>query len=51
MTLLLGLGVPPHGVRDIIGRSTLDERNICAHSGVTEERAAPDRLGGLLAEE
>ncbi|MFF4651383.1 tyrosine-type recombinase/integrase [Streptomyces sp. NPDC001380] len=49
VTLLLGLGAPPHVVRDIVGHSALDvTMNICAHVGLSEERAAPDRLVGLL---
>jgi hypothetical protein len=31
VTLLLGLGIPPHIVRDIVGHSALDvTMNICA---------------------
>ncbi|MFJ9668216.1 tyrosine-type recombinase/integrase [Streptomyces sp. NPDC101219] len=52
VTLLLGLGVPPHSVRDIVGPSALDvTMNIYAHADMTEKRAAPDRLGGLPAVE
>ena len=47
--LLLGLGIPPHIVRDIAGHSALDvTMNIYAHAEMTEKRAAPDRLGTLL---
>jgi integrase len=51
-TLLLGLGIPPHIVRDIVGHSALDvTMNIYAHADMTEKRAALDKLGGLLAVE
>ena len=51
MTLLLGLGIPPHIVRDIVGHSALDvTMNIYAHADMTEKRAALDRLGSLLAD-
>ncbi|MFF4791466.1 tyrosine-type recombinase/integrase [Streptomyces sp. NPDC001276] len=46
VTLLLGLGVPPHIVRDIVGHGALDvTMNIYAHVDMTEKRAALDRLG------
>lgn len=49
VTLLLGLGIPPHIVRDIVGHSALDvTMNIYAHADMTEKRAALDRLGSLL---
>ncbi|GGS45899.1 tyrosine-type recombinase/integrase [Streptomyces cinerochromogenes] len=52
VTLLLGLGSPPHLVRDIVGHSALDvTMNIYAHADMTEKRAALGRLGDLLAEE
>ena len=52
VSLLLGLGVPPHIVRDIVGHSALDvTMNIYAHADMTEKRAALDRLGSLLAGE
>ncbi|MGW2460657.1 hypothetical protein ACWC2M_16765 [Streptomyces sp. NPDC001761] len=52
MTLLLGLGIPPHIVRDTVGHSALDvTMNIYAHADMTEKRAALDRLGSLLADE
>ncbi|MEF9903951.1 tyrosine-type recombinase/integrase [Streptomyces sp. P9-A2] len=52
VTLLLGLGIPPHIVRDIAGHHALDvTMNIYAHAGMTEKRAAPDRLGSLPAAE
>ncbi|MFF3633568.1 hypothetical protein [Streptomyces sp. NPDC002250] len=52
MTLLLGLGVPPHVVRDIVGHSALDvAMNIYAHTDMTEKRSALDHLGSLLADE
>ena len=52
VTLLLGLGIPPHIVRDIVGHSALDvTMNIYAHADMTEKRAALDRLGSLLAVE
>ncbi|WP_307790831.1 tyrosine-type recombinase/integrase [Streptomyces actuosus] len=52
VTLLLGIGVPPHIVRDIVGHSALDvTMNIYAHADMTEKRAALDRLGSLLADE
>ncbi|MCD0483435.1 tyrosine-type recombinase/integrase [Streptacidiphilus sp. ASG 303] len=48
ITLLLGLGAPPHVVRDIVGQSALEvTMNICAHVDLSKKRAAPDRLGGL----
>lgn len=51
VTLLLGLGVPPHVVRDIVGHSALDvTMNIYAHVDLSEKRAALDRLGDLLDE-
>lgn len=52
VTLLLGVGVPPHIVRDIVGHSALDvTMNIYAHADMTEKRAALDKLGTLLAVE
>ncbi|MFE6554008.1 tyrosine-type recombinase/integrase [Streptomyces sp. NPDC057746] len=52
VTLLLGLGVPPHVVRDIVGHSALEvTMNIYAHADLTEKRAALDRLGTLLSGE
>ncbi|MFI6360645.1 tyrosine-type recombinase/integrase, partial [Streptomyces sp. NPDC050743] len=52
VTLLLGLGIPPYIVRDIVGHSALDvTMNIYAHADMTEKRAALDRLGSLLADE
>ncbi|MGW4440773.1 tyrosine-type recombinase/integrase [Streptomyces sp. NPDC004596] len=40
VTLLLGLGIPPHIVRDIVGHSALDvTMNIYAHADMTEKRA------------
>lgn len=52
MTLLLGLGVPPHIVRDIVGHNALDvTMNIYAHADMMEKRAALDRLGSLMAVE
>jgi integrase len=52
VTLLLGLGIPPHIVRDIVGHSALDvTMNIYAHADMTEKRAALDKLGDLLSEE
>ncbi|OBQ48275.1 hypothetical protein A4U61_24210 [Streptomyces sp. H-KF8] len=52
VTLLLGLGIPPHIVRDIVGHSALGvTMNIYAHADMTEKRAALDRLGSLLTAE
>ncbi|MEV3971238.1 tyrosine-type recombinase/integrase [Streptomyces sp. NPDC050698] len=52
VTLLLGLGIPPHIVRDIVGHSTLNvTMNIYAHADMTEKRAALDKLGDLLSGE
>lgn len=52
MTLPLGLGIPPHIVRYIVGHSALDvTTNIYAHADLTEKRAALDKLGTLLADE
>jgi integrase len=52
VTLLLGLGIPPHIVRDIVGHSALDvTMNIYAHADMTEKRAALDKLGDLLSDE
>ncbi|MEU6808182.1 tyrosine-type recombinase/integrase [Streptomyces sp. NPDC046831] len=52
VTLLLGLGIPPHVVRNIVGRSALEvTMNIYARADLAEERAALDRLGTLLAVE
>ncbi|MEU8467941.1 site-specific integrase [Streptomyces sp. NPDC029006] len=52
VTLLLGLCIPPHIVRDIVGHSALDvTMNIDTHADLTEKRAALDRLGSLLADE
>ncbi|MFG2305481.1 hypothetical protein [Actinacidiphila glaucinigra] len=52
VTLLLGVGVPPHIVRDIVGHSALDvTMNIYAQADMTEKRAALDKLGTLLAAE
>jgi integrase len=52
VTLLLGLGIPPHIVRDIVGHSALDvTMNIYAHADMGEKRAALDRLGDLLRDE
>ncbi|WP_249399941.1 site-specific integrase [Streptomyces argyrophylli] len=52
VTLLLGLGIPPHIGRDTVGHSALDvTMNIYAHADMTEKRAALDRLGSLLADE
>ncbi|MGW2447623.1 tyrosine-type recombinase/integrase [Streptomyces sp. NPDC001675] len=52
VTLLLGLGVPPHVVRDIVGHSALDvAMNIYARTDMTEKRSALDHLGNLLADE
>ena len=48
VTLLLGLGIPPH----IVGHSALDvTMNIYAHADMTEKRAALDKLGDLLSDE
>ncbi|MEU4462699.1 tyrosine-type recombinase/integrase [Streptomyces sp. NPDC024017] len=52
VTLLLGLGIPPHIVRDLVGHSALDvTMNIYAHADMTEKRAALDKLGDLLSGE
>ncbi|MFI9241869.1 tyrosine-type recombinase/integrase [Streptomyces sp. NPDC053086] len=52
VTLLLGLGAPPHIIRDIVGHSALDViMNIYAHADMTEKRAALDQLGSLLADD
>nr|WP_240468257.1 tyrosine-type recombinase/integrase [Streptomyces dangxiongensis] len=52
VTLLLGLGIPPHIVRDIVGHSALDvTMNIYAHTDMREKRAALDRLGTLLGDD
>lgn len=52
VTLLLGLGIPPHIVRDIVGHSALDvTMNIYPHADMTEKRAALDKLGDLLSGE
>ena len=52
VTLLLGLGIPPHLVRNVVGHSAMDvTMNIYAHADMTEKRAAPDQLGSLPADE
>ncbi|MGW4288528.1 hypothetical protein ACWEIK_16500 [Streptomyces sp. NPDC004673] len=52
VTLLLGLDVPPHIARDIVGHSALDvPMNIYAHADTTERRTALDQLGSLLVSE
>ncbi|GGY18275.1 tyrosine-type recombinase/integrase [Streptomyces djakartensis] len=48
VTLLLGLGIPPH----IVGHSALDvTMNIYADADMTEKRAALDKPGDLLSGE
>jgi len=50
VTLLLGLKVPPHIVRDIVGHSNIDvTMTIYAHSSLDEKRDAPKRLDEHLA--
>lgn len=45
VTLLLGLGVPPHIVQEIVGHAHLGvTMGIYAHVSLTEKRAALDRL-------
>ncbi|MFF4014406.1 hypothetical protein [Streptomyces sp. NPDC001843] len=51
MTLLLGIRIPPHIVRDFVGHGALDvTMNIHAHAALAEKRSALDRLGSLLAD-
>ncbi|WP_199833676.1 hypothetical protein [Streptomyces sp. NRRL B-3648] len=50
MTLLLGSGIPPYAVRDIVGHSALEvTMHGYAHADMTEKRAAFDRRGSLPA--
>ena len=50
VTLLLDLGVPPHLVRAIVGHSAIEvTMTVYADVSLEEERAALDRLSGLLA--
>lgn len=49
MSLLLGPGVPPHIVRDIVGHAHVGvTMEIYAHASLAEKRAAPAELDERL---
>ncbi len=49
VSVLLGMGVPPRTVMDIVGHTTLElTMNVYGHVSLDEKRAAMHRLGGLL---
>jgi integrase len=49
VSLLLGLKVPPHIVRDIVGHANIDvTMTIYAHASLEEKRAALEKLGQRL---
>ncbi len=50
VTLLLGLGVPPHVVREIVGHSAIEvTMTIYAHASLDEKRKALGKLGEALS--
>jgi integrase len=52
VTLLLSLGVPPRVVMEIVGHSALEmTMNVSGHVALDDQRAALDRLNGLLDNE
>jgi integrase len=51
VSLLLGLGVPPRVVMEIVGHAALEmTMNVYAHVALDDQRAALDQLNGLLDE-
>ncbi|MFC0861860.1 tyrosine-type recombinase/integrase [Sphaerimonospora cavernae] len=49
VSLLLDLGIPPHIVREIVGRSDIEvTMTIYAHTSLDEKRAALGKLGDAL---
>ena len=51
VSVLLGLGVPPRTVMEIVGHSALEmTMNVYAHVTLDDKREALDRLGSLFTE-
>jgi integrase len=51
VSMLLTLGVNPHVVMEIVGHAALEmTMNVYGHVALDEQRAALDRLNGLLDE-
>ncbi|WP_199808365.1 hypothetical protein [Streptomyces sp. NRRL S-1022] len=49
--MLLGIGIPPYAVRDIVGHSALEvTMHGYAHADMTEKRTAFARPGSLPAQ-
>lgn len=51
VSVLLGLGVPPRTVMEIVGHSTIEmTMNVYAHVSLDEKRSALDKVGQLFGE-